>query len=92
MQLSLDRRIIVRFTLAEQSRYYFGKRKEMLRHSYKVLSKHYIRIDKQFDRLLTGPRTARATANNQDYDKEGSSETDLVDSFLMLSLLMREKE
>lgn len=64
------------------------KRKEMLRHSNYLLSKHYIRIDKSFNKFMTGLRSAATTTNDLDYDKQASSYSDLVDCFLMLSLLV----
>lgn len=41
----------------------------MLDHSIRVLEKHYIRIDKQFDKLITALRTATTTTSNTKYDR-----------------------
>lgn len=71
----------------------FSKNKmKMLTHSVKVLEKHYIRIDKSFDKLITSLRTAKTTTNNIMYDKQASSYSDLCDCWQMISLMVTEKE
>lgn len=62
----------------------------MLTHAVKVLEKHYIRIDKRFEKLITSLRTAKTITNNTTYDKQASSYSDLCDCWQMISLMVRE--
>jgi hypothetical protein len=66
------------------------RKQEMLTHSVKVLEKHYVRIDKRFDKLITSLRTAKTTINNAMYDKQASSYSDLCESWQTISLLLSE--
>jgi hypothetical protein len=62
----------------------------MLTHSIKVLEKHYVRINKKFDKLITSLRTAKTTTSNTTYDKQASSYTDLCD-WQIVCLMIKEK-
>lgn len=66
-------------------------RKEMLEKAYTALSKQMFRIEPRFNKLVTALRTATTSQNDLTYDKEKTSFSDVLDSFLQLSLLLKNK-
>lgn len=65
--------------------------REMLKKLMLCISKHAIRIDKRFDKLITGLRSATAKDDNYSLNKEHTAYPDLIDALRLSIIIARFK-
>jgi hypothetical protein len=59
--------------------------------AYNAQSKNMVRIDPSFTKLVTALKTATTTLQDNDYAKDKTSWSDVLDAFLQVSLELQPK-